>query len=177
VRTPSGGLHLYFRASPGLTNKASAALGLDVRAKGGYVLAAPSYIETPDYSGRYEDMGAPVGGNDDPLFWDQIVPVLRPLNTDTNEPIELPSRENRGSLPALRVFVANAKAGERNNSLHWAVHRCIEHGFDPHELEESALYAGLGEEEINKTINSALHRAGMTLEELSSEAEVLFPED
>lgn len=180
VRTPSGGLHLYFRASPGLTNKASAALGLDVRAKGGYVLAAPSYIENAgedDVTGSYEDMGVPDGGNDDPLFWDAIVPVLRPVNTNTNDPIELPSRENHGSLPALRVFVANAKSGERNNSLHWAVHRCIEHGFDPFELMESALHCGLGEEEVTKTINSALHRVGVTLEELSSEVDALFPEN
>lgn len=177
VRTPSGGWHFYFKAFPGgNTNKASAALGLDVRAKGGYVLAPTSYIETPDYSGSYEEMPAPEGGNDDPLLWDAILNAITPVNVDTRQAIPLLPSERRSSLASLREWVSVRQAGERNNALHWAVCRCIESGLDPHELVEPALLSGLGEEEIMKTINSALRRAGVSTEELQTEAEALFPE-
>lgn len=47
VRTPSGGLHFYFRAVEGLTNSAGGLpSGIDVRGLGGYVIAPPS----PDYN-------------------------------------------------------------------------------------------------------------------------------
>lgn len=178
VHTPSGGWHLYFTATHGMTNKArGATLGLDVRGKGGYVLAPPSYIETPDYSGPYVELDPPTGGTDDPLYWDAIVSCLQPLNTRTNKPVDILPSERRASLASLREWVSIRQPGERNNALHWAVCRCIDNGLDPHELVEPALLSGLGEEEILLTINSALRRAGVTVEELDSEAEALFPDD
>jgi hypothetical protein len=175
VRTPSGGWHLYFKSAPGLTNKASAHLGLDVRSKGGYVLAPPSYIETPDYSGFYEDLGETTGSTDAPLLWDLIVSALAPTDTDTKKPIPLLPSERRASVASLREWVSVLKSGERNNGLHWAVCRCIDNKIDPHEMVEPALLAGLGEEEVLATIGSALRRAGVTVEELDTEAEALFP--
>lgn len=184
VRTPSGGWHLYFNATPTLTNKArGATLGLDVRAKGGYVLAPPSYLTDAvnsageTYSGHYEEQEAPVGGNTDPLYWDLIVSALQPINPTTNQPIPLLPSERRASLASLREWVSIRQAGERNNALHWAVCRCIDSGLDPHELFEPALLSGLGEEEVLLTINSALKRAGVIAEDLLSEAEALSPED
>lgn len=184
ARTPSGGWHLYFPSTKGLTNKArGATLGLDVRAKGGYVLAPPSYLtdavnaEGTVYSGPYEELDPPTGNTEDPLHWDLIVAVLMPLNTTTNKPIDLLPSERRSSLASLREWVSIRQPGERNNALHWAVCRCIDNGLDPHELVEPALLAGLGEEEILLTISSALRRAGVTVEELDSEAEAMFPED
>lgn len=177
VRTPSGGWHLYFRATPGLTNKARAQLGLDVRAKGGYVLAPPSWIDDGEKSiGQYEEMDLPLGFTDEPLRWNDIMSCLAPENTITREPVAILPSERRGSLAALREWVLNLREGERNNGLHWAVCRCIENGIDPHELVEPALECGLGEEEILLTVNSALRRAGVTADSLDSEAEALFPE-
>lgn len=44
VRTPKGGLHLYFRHVEGITNSpGSLPKGIDVRGEGGYVLAPPSH--------------------------------------------------------------------------------------------------------------------------------------
>lgn len=176
VKTPSGGWHLYFKAAPGLTNKASASLGLDVRSKGGYVLAYPSYIETPDYAGSYEDTGETTGSDDSPLLWDLIVASLAPVDADTKKPIPLLPSERRASVASLREWVSILKSGERNNGLHWAVCRCIENGIDPHEMVEPALLAGLAEDEILLTVSSALRRAGVTAEELDTEGEALFPE-
>ncbi len=175
VRTPSGGWHLYFRASAGLTNKAHAELGLDVRAKGGYVLAPPSYLETDSYEGAYELIGHTEESTDDPLMWDLIVDALAPVNATTKQPVELLPSERRASIAALREWLSIRQAGERNRSLYWAVSRCIENGIDPHGLVEPAILIGLEEEEALKTIGSALKRAGVQASELMSEAEALFP--
>lgn len=184
VRTPSNGLHLYFRSSNGMTNKArSATLGLDVRGLGGYVLAAPSYLtDVPDvhgglYSGPYIEEGETTGSTDEPLWWDIIVAEQAPVDTTTNKPIDILPSERRASLASLREWVSVRQPGERNNALHWAVCRCIENGLDPNELVEPALLAGLAEDEVLLTINSALKRAGVTVEELDSEAEALFPDE
>lgn len=175
VRTPSGGWHLYFKAAQGLTNSANATLGLDVRTLGGYVLAAPSYLQTEDYEGAYEFVGGTEGSTDDPLMWDHIVSSLAPINSATKKPVELLPSERRASLAALREWMSNRQPGERNHALHWAVCRCIDNGLDPHEMLEPALLAGLQEGECLLTINSALKRAGVTADELESEAEALFP--
>lgn len=179
VRTPSGGWHLYFKAAPEgtLTNKARAALGLDVRSYGGYVLAPPSYIDDGLNSiGAYELTGPTEGSNNEPLLWDLIVSALAPVDTESKRPVVLLPSERRASVAALREWVSNLVQGERNTGLHWAVCRCIDNGIDPHELVEPAVLSGLGEEETLATIGSALKRAGLTVDELESEAEALFPD-
>jgi len=175
VRTPSGGWHLYFKAAPGLTNKARAALGLDVRAKGGYVIAPPSYVDDGDRTvGCYEEVGETIGSTDEPLLWDLIHAALAPVDTITNKPVELLGYERRSSLASLRGWLSERQPGERNNALHWAVCRCIDNGIDPHELVEVALLLGLGEDEVLLTVNSALRRAGLDSDDLATEAEALF---
>lgn len=176
VRTPSGGWHLYFAAAPSLnTNKAHRELGLDVRARGGYVLAPPSYINTGAYDGCYVDVGDTSDSTGDPLFWDHIGMALAPVNETTREPVVLLPSERRGSLAALREWLSDRRPGERNPSLYWAVSRCIDNGIDPHELIAAAVYTGLAEDEILQTIGSALKRAGVQRSQLHSEAEALFP--
>jgi hypothetical protein len=178
VKTPSGGWHLYFKAAPGLTNKAHALLGLDVRSKGGYVLAPPSWIDDEDKSvGAYEDMGETVGSTDEPLLWDLIVKSLAPVNDDTKKPIELLGYERQASVASLKGWLSERQPGERNNALHWAVCRCIDNGIDPYELADIALLLGLTDEEVSLTINSALRRAGVTSDDLDTEAEALFGKD
>lgn len=175
VKTPSGGWHLYFKAAPGLTNKAHALLGLDVRSKGGYVLAPPSWIDDEEKSvGAYAHVGETTGSTDEPLLWDLIVRSLAPINDVSKKPIELLGYERQASVASLRGWLSERQSGERNNALHWAVCRCIENGIDPHELAEVALMLGLTDDEVTLTINSALRRAGVSLEELDTEAEALF---
>lgn len=174
VKTPSGGWHLYFKATPGVTNRASAELGLDVRGRGGYVLAPPSFVDTEDYSGAYEDHGPTSGSTDDPLLWEMIQNALCPTNKETNKPIPLLAMERRASIAHLRGWLIERQTGERNNSLHWAVWRCIDSGIDPHELLDTALEIGLDEDEVRLTMGSALKRAGVKASDLQSEAEALF---
>lgn len=176
VKTPSGGWHLYFKASPGMTNKArGATTGLDMRGLGGYVVAPPSYIVTDKYAGAYEKVGDTTGSTDDPLRWDLIMSVLMPINTNTNEPVLLLPSERSASIASLREWVTTLQPGERNNGLHWAVSRCIDSGIDPHELADAAALIGLDEGEITQTINSALKRAGVGANQLQTEAEAMFP--
>jgi hypothetical protein len=175
VKTPSGGWHLYFKAATGLSNKAHALLGLDVRSKGGYVLAPPSWINDGEESaGVYEMIGDTTGSTGEPLLWDLIVKSLAPVDEDTKRPIELLGYERQASVASLKGWLSERQAGERNNALHWAVCRCIDNGIDPHELTEVALMLGLSEDEVDLTINSALRRAGVTADELDSEGEALF---
>lgn len=182
AKTPSGGWHLYFKAAPALTNTANASLGLDIRAKGGYVLAAPSWLDStanPEggYAGAYEDCGETVGSTDEPLRWDLIVSALRPVDSTTRQPIEMLGYERQSSLASLRGWLSERQAGERNNALHWAVCRCIDNGIDPNELVEVALHIGLSEDETMLTVNSALRRAGLTSDDLDTEAEAMFGND
>lgn len=182
LQTPSGGWHLYFVASgvhikQGMTNKASANLGLDVRGVGGYVLGAPSYIETPEYAGAYGDAGPVIGSTREPLMWDLIVNALTPGNNfDAEKRVAVLPSERRTSIAALREWVANLQAGERNNGLHWAVCRCIDNNIDPHELVEPALLAGLEEAEVLLTVEAAMKRAGLTESDMDTEVEAQFPQ-
>lgn len=178
VKTPSGGWHLYFKAAPGLTNRANATLGLDVRGAGGYVLAPPSYIDDGEKSvGSYEFIDYTKNATGEPLLWDLIIKSLTPVNTRTNKPIELLGYERQASVASLRGWLSERQPGERNNALHWAVCRCIENGIDPHELFDVAVLLGLAEDEINLTINSAIKRAGVDPDDLYTEAEAMFGRD
>lgn len=175
VKTPSGGWHLYFKAAPGLTNKANATLGLDVRGLGGYVLAPPSYVDDGMKSvGSYEFVGETTGSTDEPLMWDLIIRSLTPVNEMTKKPIELLSYERRASVASLKGWLSDRQPGERNNALHWAVCRCIENGIDPNELAEVGVLLGLSDDEVSLTIDSALRRAGVAAEDLETEGEALF---
>lgn len=174
-RTPSGGWHLYFKATPGMTNKANAELGLDVRGAGGYVLAPPSWIDDGESSvGGYTFEGMTTGCTNEPLLWDLIVMSLTPVNTTTKQPIDLLGYERQASVASLRGWLSERQQGERNNALHWAVCRCIENGIDPNELVEVALLLGLDEDEVELTISSALKRAGVSADDLMTEGEALF---
>jgi hypothetical protein len=178
VKTPSNGWHLYFKSSPGVTNKANATLGLDARGLGGYVLAPPSWINDEESSiGAYVQHDDPRNNTDEPLMWDLIVRTLSPVNTITKKPIDLLGYEKQASVKFLRGWLSERHHGERNNALHWAVCRCIENGIDPNELFEVAVLTGLEEEEINLTINSALKRAGVAASDLYTEAEAMFGRD
>jgi hypothetical protein len=185
VKTPSGGFHLYFPVNPMLKNKArGGTLGLDVRATGGYVIVPPSYYNDTEkgHEGNYVDLGEPVGFTDEVLQWDLIVNELSPKVEGTNTEIDLPGYEQSKSIAGLKHFVSNIKEGERNNGLFWAVNRCIENGFDPHELMDAASLSGLPEEEVLQTINSALTRSGKRVEELTAvepteDLEAMFPDE
>lgn len=49
VRTPSGGIHLYYHAEGKISNKVNLYDGIDIRGEGGYIVAPPSMIDNQEY--------------------------------------------------------------------------------------------------------------------------------
>jgi hypothetical protein len=112
LRTRSGGLHLYFRHSPGLLCSVSKiAVGVDVRANGGYVIG-------------WHLAGLPVLCDGPLADWPEwFVPPERQRLQRVPEPSNVPVDKRAGAL--LRVILA-AKEGERNSCLFWAACRMAE---------------------------------------------------
>lgn len=161
VETPSGGLHLYFPTDPEREqrNWTGAQAGIDFRGKGGYVIAPPSGIATPDYRGHYTVKKTYTPSRRQPLDAEEVRRVLLPTtNHGAASNADPDAFMFPTSLTALQHFVQNLQQGERNNGLFWAVCRAVESDLDPEELTESALLIGLTEAEIRQTIGSVVRR-------------------
>lgn len=157
VRSPSGGLHIYFPAAPEREQSSWQAprAHIDFRGAGGYIVAPPSRVRQPDGStGIY---------------------VLRATGITTTQPVDaaalrefldprpsLPRRETpaRG-LDADRLgrWVSTLGEGERNRGLFWAACRLAENGTSPTDtlavLGPAAEHIGLSSREVSATIRSA----------------------
>jgi hypothetical protein len=147
--TPSGGKHLLYLPDDDLTNTVNSKLGLDVRAKGGYIVAAPSVVD----GNRYEWVMV----SDGPyglLRWSEIR-----LRLDPPPPRREFTGKPSGDIAPLVTFVAEAPQGERNSRLFWAACRAIEGGHDPLLLLDAALSIGLSDIESKATIRSARPRS------------------
>lgn len=163
VRTPSGGLHLYFAAS-GQRGGQLSGEHLDFKALGGYVLVPPSRVKMATGSGSYvvlEDRPGETGQ----LDW---VAVKRVLDRDV-------TRSARKQRPAHRVHprnaepaaltaaliaaVASAPEGTRNTTL-FQVARRLPLNSVPGlraELALAAMRSGLSRREAEATVRSAMN--------------------
>ncbi|WP_127572601.1 bifunctional DNA primase/polymerase [Georgenia faecalis] len=153
VRTPSGGLHLYF---PGTDqrNGSLPAHHIDFRATGGYVLLPPSLGQAKTHSRRYALLETrPAPGQ--PLDWAAVSALLEPP-TRRREP-ERPSRAaGVDPVPWLAAHVARQPEGNRDNALFWATCRAVEaDARDLTPLIGAAVSAGLSEREATRTVRSA----------------------
>ena len=147
VRTPSGGLHLYFSGS-GQRSGHLPARHIDFLSGGGYVLTSPSQIGGVPY--QYAPGRARHGH---PLDWPAVLRLLEA------------AREHQRAAPApaadqtaaLTRWVAAQRAGNRNNALFWAANRALETdpAADLSPLAAAARQAGLDDPEITSTLNSA----------------------
>ena len=147
VRTPSGGLHLYFTGTR-QRNGHLPAHHLDFRSQGGYILAPPSRIDgrhyrliktTPDHGG---------------LDWDTVTQLLEPRRQQQRpEPRQAPGH----ALDGLARWVAVQPEGNRNAGLFWAANRALETdpAADLSPLAAAARHAGLEDQEITRTLDSA----------------------
>jgi len=154
VRTPSGGLHVWY---PGTDQTCSTLRGrhLDLKATGGYVLVPPSCVVTPDYAGTYVQLDERAEGK--PLDWPAIRRLLDP-------PAARPRRaaHRTGDIAALVRWVAHQVENNRNKALFWAACRAVEAGhLDLDELVSAAVTTGLPVQEAQRTVGSALRRAGI----------------
>ena len=147
VRTPSGGLHAYFRGSD-QRNGHLPDCHLDFRSRGGYVLAPPSQIDGKPYQLiRTADAD---GG----LDWATVTALLEPRRQAGRPQLHHdPGRD----LSHLARWVATQAEGNRNAGLFWAANRALDAdpGADLTPLAAAALQTGLEEREITRTLNSA----------------------
>ena len=147
IRTPSGGMHIYFAGSHQRSGHLAAS-HIDFLAGGGYVLSPPSQVD-----GRpYQRIQAPGGRHQ--LDWPAVVRLLEPAREQQPPAPRLPSGEPTG---ALARWVAAQPEGNRNNGLFWAANRALETdpAADLSPLAAAARQAGLADPEITKTLNSA----------------------
>lgn len=169
VRTPSGGMHLYYRAPSDVVIGNRPILGvaglMDVRAgggaHGGYVLAPPST----------NSKGDPYVGNDLPIadlpLW--LIDLLK----DKEKPVKEENPYNQPPGPQTWAHFADqvmhARPGERNRMLHWAATTMAEEGAKVDQvvdlLMEPFLLTGAHhtEDEAMATILSGFNTAGAAI--------------
>lgn len=149
VRTPSGGLHVYFAGTSQPCGRLVRHF-LDFKAAGGYVLAPPSVV-----GGKPYELLDHRRGDDGRLDWQAVVRLL-----DPPLPPRRPGR-SAGSR-ALVAWVAGLGEGNRNADLFWAACRLAEAGSPSGDLEQlaaAAVQAGLSEDEARRTVASAARKA------------------
>lgn len=170
IRTPSGGLHLYFAGSDQRSSHLPAA-HVDFLAVGGYVLIPPSQVKGKPY--QYAETLPGRGG----LDWQAASQLMQPeRGQQRQEPdasatpydpegpalrgraqTQAPQLPGAERLDKLARWVAVLPEGNRNAALFWAANRALEadHAADLSPLAVAAREAGLGEPEIARTLNSA----------------------
>lgn len=159
VRSPSGGVHLYYPTAPGreLRSWSRGTANLDFRGLGGYIIAPPSAALTERGVRRYEVIAR--GRAPRPIDADTI----RELLTPPPAPASTSTRMVRGEAgeELLASWVARLPEGNRNAGLFWAACRLAEAGLSEAEtravLEPAAAITRLEGREIAATIRSA-HR-------------------
>ena len=149
VRTPGGGMHLYFSGSAQRSGHLPGHC-LDFVATGGYVLVPPSRV-----GGRAYQMVASrgdVGG----LDWDQVTRLLEP-DAEARERILRPVPPGRADVGRLAAWLGRQEPGNRNAGLFWAANRALDAdpAADLSPLAAAARQAGLADREIQATLTSA----------------------
>lgn len=102
VRTPSGGLHVYFNGPDSSNSPLSN--GVDIRSHNGYVLAPGSFVITEDYQGLYETV------NDKALTWvpENIERNLTPLYSRGVDTLRTDIIDDPASIQAAINFLQSA---------------------------------------------------------------------
>ncbi len=171
VRTPTGGMHAYYRARPGVEQRSwqAARAGIDFRGDGGYIIVSPSVRIINEMPIRYEitDIsGAPAAGVDSARLRDFLDPRPGPVLRPGRALVRIADVER------LASWVAGQGEGERNRSLFWAACRLAEDGMPASDaldvLTAAARHGGLGEREITRTVRSAYRTVHPTPETRSA---------
>jgi len=163
VRTPSGGLHVYFTGSD-QRNGHLPDCHLDFRSAGGYILTPPSQV-----GGRlYQRIQTLDGGGG--LDWQAVIRLLEPARQHQRPaPRQLPEH----AISRLAGWVAAQPEGNRNAGLFWAANRVLEAdpAADLSPLATAARQAGLSEPEITRTLDSARRTSQVTSKAPDHQAE------
>jgi hypothetical protein len=161
VRTPSGGLHVYFPAIAARSQRCwqAATAHIDFRGNGGYVVVPPSTLAKDSGRAGYRLYSLSAAGSK-PLDADALRRFIDPRRP---RPTLRPDAALAPEPTRLAHWVSKLQEGERNSGLFWAACRLTEAGFAPASVEAAlapaAKAAGLLAREITMTIASASRRA------------------
>lgn len=158
VRSPSGGVHLYFPVAPEREQRSWALpkAHVDFRGAGGYVIAPPSRVTDGQGGGRGYRLIA-TGGAPEPFEGGELRRLLDPPRPRPRVPPVVGLAGGPGER--LGAWLAAQPEGNRNRALFWAACRQAEAGVPQDEarlvLGSAAGRTGLGEREIDATLASA----------------------
>ncbi len=165
AETRNGGLHIYYPTSAHPSGSI-AHLGVDFKARGGYVLLPPSKVASdfPDGPGRYRWLQYPGDpGEGTPLDWPALRAELDPRPEPAHRTTATGADPGR-RLAGLCRTVAGAIEGNRNATLFWAAAQLgSDRQLTPiarRALLDAAITAGLPEAESQKTMASAARATG-----------------
>lgn len=157
VRTPSGGMHLYYPAVDATEQRSwqSASSGIDFRGDGGYIIIPPSSRMIGNHIERYT-VERVNHGLTHSLDVDRLREFLEPR---PGRPRRVPTGDRGMDVGRLAAWVSRLQEGERNHGLFWAACKMAEHNI-PSDSALDALAAaggsaGLAEREILTTVRSA----------------------
>jgi hypothetical protein len=147
VRTPAGGMHLYFAGSD-QHNGHLVGHHLDFRSAGGYVVAPPSQVDGKPYQ-LIRTLDGRSG-----LDWDTVTRLLEPERHLQHAVLRQAPAHDIGRLAR---WVARQAEGNRNAGLFWAANRALEADLaaDLSPLAVAARQTGLDDKEITRTLDSA----------------------
>lgn len=164
TRTPTGGMHLYFRAIEGREIRNSAGkIGplIDVRGAGGYVVGPGSVTSAGTYEVLIDTDPIPLPG-----WLADLADPPKPDRPISPLPRTTPPGVPRDRLRGLLDTVISAPAKQGNQVLHWAACRAAEMvaagEIDEHTAEEglylAAVERGRPPTEARNTIASGMRR-------------------
>nr|WP_087132761.1 bifunctional DNA primase/polymerase [Microbacterium esteraromaticum]SJN44767.1 Phage replication protein \ len=157
VRSPSGGLHLYFHASSSDQQRSwqAARAGIDFRGDGGYIIVPPSarMIEGERTAYVIDRI------NSEQRFMLDAERLRDFLDPQPAIHRSDPAIDQPFAVERLAAWVARRQEGERNHGLFWAACKMAEHdvpaGSALEALTVAGGSAGLTDREISTTVRSA----------------------
>ena len=151
IRTPSGGSHLYF-AGDQQGNGSMPRHGLDLRGRGGYVVAPPSTSGDRPYAVVHRQLSA------EHIDFAAIRQHLQPQN---ERPSWQPREGREPGVAHLALWVAGLSEGNRNAGTFWAACRAAEAGDSAalDAIAKAAVATGLDHRSVEMTIASAQRTA------------------
>ena len=151
IRTPSGGMHAYYKGTEHQRNGHLPDKLIDFRSTGGYVVTPPSQVGGRPYAVVSKQASAAT------FDWGKARGHLDPQ--PERRPQRAPERDadRPRDVGHLAAWVASQPEGNRNEGLFWAANRAVEAGDAETltALSRAAQAAGLSSREADRTIRSA----------------------
>ncbi|GFZ83145.1 bifunctional DNA primase/polymerase [Nesterenkonia alkaliphila] len=166
VRTPSGGLHLYYPSDPDnpQSSWSREKAHMDFRGTGGYIITVPSQIHLAGQPHRYQPIGPAYRGA--PIEGEQVRELLTPLRPEAPD-WWVPDGDLTEHAQRINGWLARYEGSNRSEALFWSACRLVEAGANETDsyafLAETATNLGMREREILATIRRAhLHASPLS---------------